>query len=451
MKNLAFYFLLTPFLIFTLSSCDEDDMVEMPEPMNNIVDIALDNGFNSLAAALTKAGLVDDLQADTELTVFAPTDQAFQNLLNVIGQESIDDVPASVLREVLLYHVVTGKVLSSDISDGAVTTLQGSDITLNTQSGITVNGVSVINPFDVEATNGVVHTINEVLVPESIGKFVNTILEPAYFNESFSTLVEAIVKADVTETLLNTPNLTVFAPDNAAFTASGINLDDVDSKTLATVLTYHVVGQKVMSAAIPREATTVNGNAIFFSLTENGNFINGNTEIKAVDIESGTGVIHVIDNVILPPMGNIVETAVNLSASGEFTSLIAALTRTANEGTAGQNLIEVLSGTGPFTVFAPTNEAFQAVLDSNNSWNTLNDIPLSTLITVLTYHVVPGRAYDKDLMELVDNNSELPTASGQNITLDLTNMSINQTSKIVGVNVNTTNGVIHVIDNVLLP
>ncbi|MFT4566096.1 MAG: transforming growth factor-beta-induced protein, partial [Saprospiraceae bacterium] len=448
MKKLSFYLLFALGFSLILSSCGDDEEVEVIEPTNNIVQIAQANGFNSLAAALTKAGLVDALQGSTNYTVFAPTDEAFSNLLTVIGQTSIDDVPAAVLEQILLYHVVQGKVLSSDITSGDVTTLEGSAITLSTASGITVNGVAVINPFDVEATNGVVHTINEVLVPASVGQFVNTVLEPAYFNEAFSTLISAAVKAGVVETLLTTPDLTIFAPNNEAFIASGIDPSAIDAATLASVLTYHVVGAKVLSSGIPSQAVTVNGNELFFSLVASGNFINGATEIIAVDIESGSGVVHVINSVLLPPSGNLVETAVRLSAGGEFTSLIAALTRTADEGTADQNLINVLSGTGPFTVFAPTNAAFQALLDSNNDWASLGDIPLETLISVLTYHVVPAKAFDKDIAGALDANGELPTAFGQNIGVDLGNFSINGSSNIIDINYNATNGVIHVIDAV---
>jgi transforming growth factor-beta-induced protein len=451
MKNLSLYLAFSFFSLFIFSSCGDDDVIEMPQPTDNIVQIAQANGFTSLAAALTKAGLVDELQGNTDYTVFAPTNEAFSNLLAAVGQTSVDDVPASVLQQILLYHVVQGKVFSTDIAPGNVATLQGSEIALGTANGITVNGVSVVSPFDVEATNGVIHTIDEVLVPASVAQFVNTVLEPAYFNEAFSTLVSAAVKANVVETLLTTPNLTIFAPTNDAFEASGIDPTTIDSETLAAVLTYHVVGAKVMSTDIPRKAATVNGNEIFFSMISSGAFINGNTEITKVDIESGTGVVHVIDSVLLPPSGNIVETAISLSANGEFTSLIAALTRTATEGTADQNLINVLNSEGPFTVFAPTNAAFQAVLDSNMDWNTLSDIPLETLVAVLTYHVVPARAFDKDLGGAVDANSELPTAFGKNIVMDLTNFSINETTNIVDINYNTTNGVIHVIDSVLLP
>ena len=128
----------------------------------------------------------------------------------------------------------------------------------------------------------------------------------------------------------------------------------------------------------------------------------------------------------------------------EFSTLVSALE--------SANLVDTLSDENAnFTVFAPTNAAFEAVLNSNPAWNSLNDIPLDVLISVLTYHVVPARAYDKDLPSAVDANSELPTAFGKNISIDLNNVMINDNSKIIDVNYNCSNGVIHVIDNVLLP
>ena len=451
MKTIKLLSILFISSMFLFTSCDNDDDMEEYVPTKNIVEIAQASGFTSLAAALTKTDLVGALQGTGKFTVFAPTNAAFDNLLTAIGQTSIDDVPVDVLKQILLYHVVQGDLMSSDITAGSVTTLAGEDIVLTTSGGIKLNGTSVINPFNVEATNGVIHTVNDVLVPPSIVPFVNSVLEPAYFNKNFTTLISAAVKADVVSVLLNTPNLTIFAPSNDAFVASGININDISSTDLASVLTYHVVGAKVLSSGIPANAATVNGAKLDFSVVSSGAYINGNTKIVAVDIESGSGVVHVIDKVLLPPTGNIVETAVSLSKSGEFTSLVAALTRTANEGTAAQNLITVLSGDGPFTVFAPTNAAFQALLDSNAAWNSLNDIPLSTLIAVLTYHVVPAKAYDKDLVTALDANKQLPTANGKKITIDLSTLKINNSATIVGVNTNASNGVIHVIDKVLLP
>lgn len=293
--------ILTSMIAFSLTTnnataqCADDSSAK-----KNIVELAQENGFTSLASALTKTDLVGVLQAEGSYTVFAPTNEAFDNLLSAIGQSSIDDVPVAVLKEILLYHVVNAKVMSAQVSAGNVNTLQGSAIMLSTSDGIKANGVSVVSPYDVDASNGVIHTVDQVLVPASIAQFVNTVLEPAYFNKNFSTLIAAAVKAGVVETLLNTPNLTIFAPNNDAFMASGINLDAVDSKTLASVLTYHVVGAKLLSSGIPSEATTVNGSKLYFSLLSSGNFINKNTEIIAVDIESGSGVVHVINNVLMP-------------------------------------------------------------------------------------------------------------------------------------------------------
>lgn len=449
MKKLALLFLLTAPLLMV--SCDDDD--NTTESTQDIVEVAQANGFNSLATALTQVDLVSTLKGDGPFTVFAPTDAAFADLLEAIGQSSIEDVPDDVLTEILLYHVVAGEAIgSADIASGNIEMVQGTESTLSANAdGISINDSKVTSPFDVVASNGIIHTVDQVLVPEAIAQFVNSVLEPTYFNKSFSTLIGAAVKADAVGTLLNTPNLTIFAPTNEAFEASGIDVSATDSETLLDVLTYHVVTSKVLSPDIPANAETLNGANIYFSLSSAGNYINGGIEITNVDIESGTGVVHVIDKVLVPAAGTVVDVASSLADDGEFTSLVAALTRTADEGTAEQNLITVLNGDGPFTVFAPTDAAFAALLDSNDDWSTLSDIPLATLIDVLKYHVVSGRVYDKDLAGALDANNEVGTVEGSNLTFDLSELTINTDVNITGVNTHTTNGVIHVIDAVLVP
>lgn len=300
MKKLFVYLFVASLSTTLMASNNIEASSKYKKASKTIVELAVENGFNSLAAALTKTDLVEPLNGKGSFTVFAPTDEAFSNLLAAVGQKNLDDVPVSVLKQILLYHVVNAEVPSSKVKAGEATTLEGSTVKLTTKGGIKVNGVSVVSPYDVMASNGVIHTVDQVLVPESIAQFVNTVLEPAYFNKNFSTLISAAVKADVVSTLLNTPNLTIFAPDNAAFKASGINLDEVDSKTLASVLTYHVVGAKVLSNGIPESAATVNGQELTFSSKNSGSYINGKTKITAVDIESGSGVVHVIDQVLLP-------------------------------------------------------------------------------------------------------------------------------------------------------
>ncbi|WP_456459027.1 fasciclin domain-containing protein [Reichenbachiella sp.] len=429
------------------------DEVLVPEgfelsPTKDIVATAVASGYSSLAAALTRADLISALQADGPFTVFAPTDAAFATLLTTIGQESIDDVPVDVLVEILKYHVLSGEVPSSAVTAGNVTTLQGDEITLATEGGITVNGAKVVSPFDVETTNGIIHTIDAVLVPEDVLAFVGTVLEPAYFNKNFTTLITAAVKADLVTTILDAEALTIFAPTNDAFTASGIDLDAATSAEVADILKYHVVGSKVLSSGIPANAETLQGDDIYFSLVDAGNFINGSAEITTVDVESGTGVVHIIDEVLEPAAGTIVDVTSALADDGSFTSLLAALTRTAGEGSP-QDLVAVLNGAGPYTVFAPTDAAFTELLDSNESWNTLNDIPIATLVDVLKYHVVSGRVYDVDLAGALTAN-KVASVEGTDLTFDLTGLTINTTANITGTNVHATNGVIHVIDEVLL-
>lgn len=238
-------------------SCDKDDettpQATSPETqMKNIVQLAQENGFYKLAEAATRADLVEALQADATLTVFAPTDEAFDALLENIGHESIQDIPVAVLQQILLYHVVPSKVMSTDISDGNLTSLQGSDLNLNTRNGILVNDLSLQAPYDVEASNGVIHAIDRVLVPAAIAQYASTLLEPAHFNNNFSNLDSEVGKAELDANLLTTPNLTILVPTNNAFTSAGMDDAEIKKETLTPVLTYHVSGEKVISNAIPR-------------------------------------------------------------------------------------------------------------------------------------------------------------------------------------------------------
>jgi transforming growth factor-beta-induced protein len=438
--------LMFAFTASMLVSCGEDENPTKKQ-LDDIITLAQENGFTSLAAALTKADLVDALQGEGPFTVFAPTNEAFDALLTTIGQESIDDVPTEILTDILLYHVVSGAVLSEDVTAGNVPTLlPDNSITLATTGGITVNGVDVISPFDVEASNGVIHTIDGVLVPAGIAAFVNTNLEPAYFNANFTTLVAAVVKAGLVGTLQDAEALTIFAPTNDAFVAAGINVASTDVPTLTSVLTYHVLGSKVLSSQLPRSAEALSEDMLYFTVNNDGAFVNGNVGIINVDIESDAAVVHVIDEVLFAPTENIVEVA---SGNSDFSSLVAALTRVTQETQGEVDLVGALSGEGPFTVFAPTNAAFSTLL-MENDWATLQDVPLGLLIEVLQYHVVTARAYDVDLPNvLVDG--QVGTLQGDNLSINLGNGTINSTSNISNTNINATNGVIHVIDRVLIP
>jgi transforming growth factor-beta-induced protein len=434
-------------------------------PKDNIVEIASATPeLSILVEALTKfPDLVNVLSSDGTLTVFAPTNDAFTALLGVIGQSGLDDIPESVLRNILEYHVISSAaILSTDLSDGDVaTTVSGEDVSVVIDAnGVFISGAKVSTP-DVEASNGVVHIVDAVMVNPSIQPIVGTIVAPAYFNKDFTVLISAVLAADPSIlTLLlsdgpSTQGLTLFAPTNDAFAAAGIT-ELPDQATLDAVLAYHVLDGTVKAADLPAtstaaaEITSLGG--IFYLSNQGGDagvFINGSTQVTQTDIDGSNGVVHIIDRTLLPPSMNVVQIAQSFDPD-EFTQLVAAIARTSGEET---DILEVLSGDGKFTVFAPTDAAFQALLDSNNEWDTVDDIPLDVLTNVLLHHVIATpRIFSTDLQ------SGLATTLNGNINIDADAATITDGSGSdpaanlsAPLDVLATNGVIHVIDKVLIP
>jgi len=209
--------------LVVMTSCDDDD--DEGAPSQNIVTLASGNSdLSTLVAALTKyPDLVSTLSGTSTYTVFAPTNTAFQNILTAIGQTSIDDIPEDVLKTILQYHVVGSEVKSSQLTNGAVETVLGEDITVSVSSGVKLNDGVNVTQADVDASNGVVHVVDAVLVPPSIVPIVGTIVAPAYFNKNFTTLIAAVKAASPTvlQTLLNTSKKTLFAPTNTASKRQG--------------------------------------------------------------------------------------------------------------------------------------------------------------------------------------------------------------------------------------
>jgi len=285
----------------------------------------------------------------------------------------------------------------------------------------------------------------------------NTITDVVVGNASFTTLEAAVVKAGLQTTLSGTGPFTVFAPDDAAFAASGITSTVLNSLTpaqVSSILLYHTLGAKVTAADVPAgpnaKVTTASGDSVFVTKNANGVFING-IKVNTADVAADNGVIHVIGRVLNPPVGNIVETAV---ASG-LDSLVKAVTRATTAPGGDPTLAGTLS-TARLTVFAPTNAAFTQLLGAL-SLTDINQIPVGTLLAVLRYHVVGGRAFSSDL-----TNGSLPMLAGGNTTTNLTNgtgggPSIQgngnggNRSNITATNIVCRNGVVHLIDRVLLP
>lgn len=274
----------------------------------DIVEIAVANeDFSILVSALQKAGLVEALQGEGPFTVFAPTNAAFQKLLtdlDITAQELLDHPQ---LAEVLKYHVVSGSVLSTALTNGMTpATLNGETIKVDLASGVKINE-STVTTADVLASNGVIHIIDTVLVPTSfrLEPLPKTVVDIALSSDDFSILVSALQKADLVGALQAEGPFTVFAPTNAAFEKLLKELDITASDLLnqpdlAKVLLHHVVPAKVMSTDLTNglEAETLNKEKIKFDLSS-GVKVSGST-VTTADIEADNGVVHVIDTVLIP-------------------------------------------------------------------------------------------------------------------------------------------------------
>ncbi len=284
----------------------------------DIVDVASGNkDFSILVAALQKADLVSALQGEGPFTVFAPTNAAFTKLLGELDITADQLLGHPQLADVLLYHVVSGKVMSGDLSNGLeAATLKGDKVKVDLSEGVKINK-SNVTTADLEATNGVIHIIDTVLVPadfkldkaiqkeEPAKEMPKTVVDIALANEDFSILVAALQKADLVGALQGEGPLTVFAPTNAAFEdlLKTLNIsasDLLNQPELAKVLLYHVISGKVMSGDLTDglEAATLNGEKLMFDLSS-GVKVSGST-VSVADIEAENGVIHVIDKVLVP-------------------------------------------------------------------------------------------------------------------------------------------------------
>jgi uncharacterized surface protein with fasciclin (FAS1) repeats len=269
-----------------------------------------------------------------------------------------------------------------------------------------------------------------------------TIVETAVAAGNFNTLVTAVKAAGLVDTLNGHTQFTVFAPTDEAFakldpkTIESL-LKPENKGQLTKVLTYHVVAGRVAArnAYDLNSATTVNGQRLPINLRGDSLKV-GDSTILVTDIQCSNGVIHVIDTVLLPKLDSIPATA---TAAGQFKTLLAAV------GAAG--LGDVLSGPGPFTVFAPTDEAF-AALPAGTVESLLKPENKQKLVDILKFHVVAGRIYDNDAVKA----GTAQTLLGRSVEVNLSaeGIRINDASVVVK-NIDASNGVIHVIDAVLIP
>ncbi|MEM6782813.1 MAG: fasciclin domain-containing protein [Bacteroidota bacterium] len=434
--------LTTLFLLLAVAvawvGCDgTDEEVEPAETLPLGQFIAESVRLNTLEAALRQAGLLNEDNSTplNNVTVFAPEDAAFTSM-NTLTGGFVDALlgDADALTAILQYHVVDGRILSSDLQDGAtVTTLAGEQLTIREVNGtFFVDGAPITLP-DAELPDAVVHRVGQVLTGSL------NIVEFALLSPNFSTLVTALANTgdsdeagddDLVTTLSGDGPFTVLAPSNAAFTTlpfdTGLLLEDERRPTLSNVLTYHVVPGVVFSDELPATAGTANGASVTFD----GATVDG-IAIVATDLRLSNGVLHVIEGVLLGGAS----IAQRVEVDPNFSTLESALGDT--------GLIGTFEGTDPFTVFAPTDAAFAAFEQDNG--------PLPTgdaLRDVLLYHVLEGSFPTNSFLF-----GDMPmTLLGDPllITFEAGSMIVNGIT-VEAPNVFASNGTIHAIGGVLLP
>ena len=460
---------------------------------------------DSLVAALSHAGLVSALQADGPFTVFAPTDDAFAAAGIDLSTFDTDEENAT-LSDILLYHVVSGSVAASDVTDGmSAEALNGDDLSFTVSDGSVMVNDATVTTADVMASNGIIHVIDKVLMPPADLADIPTVAQGTGIHTS---LVAAVVQAELLTTLQGDGPFTVFAPTDDAFAAAGIDLAALDTEegkaALTDILLYHVVSGAVPSSAVTdgMSAAAVNGDDLSFTVGE-GVMVN-DANVVLADVPASNGVIHVIDKVLMPPAdvteedGDIcynmathtvaagasfaecmayayyedyqmngqtftgcyntvthtltmvsqaeceaymwtpaVDIAMTASATTIHNSLVAAL--------AQAELVATLQGDGPFTVFAPTDDAFAAAGIDLAALDTVEG--KAALTDILLYHVVsgavPSSAVTDGMSAAAVNGDDLSFTVGEGVMVNDAN--------VVLADVPASNGVIHVIDKVLMP
>lgn len=461
-------------------------------PTANLVETAVAVGtFNTLVAALEVTGL-DTVLADagSSFTVFAPTDDAF----SALGSDTINSLLADPeqLKDILLYHVLSGSVDSQtaiSLAGGSVNAANGGSLAVSINDGSLFINSSQVVTADVNATNGIIHVIDAVLIPgqgEDAGTTASgdtsgsdgqdsqaqegqtggdtggdphgggndtggspNLVDTAISAGSFNTLVAALQATGLDSVLADeSSQFTVFAPTDAAFNALGqdtVNALLADPDTLKDILLYHVISgtsadAKTAVSLAGTKITAANGDEFALSLNDGNLYVNL-SQVTATDVFASNGVIHVIDTMLAPPApvmvsGSVVDVAV---ADGRFNTLVAALQAT--------GLDSVLSDHGGvFTVFAPTDDAF-AALGSDTINALLGDLP--TLSNILLTHVVSGATVDS-VSAFAATGGLVETASGTEVALSIRHgaLFVND-SQVIITDIKAENGIIHVIDSLI--
>ncbi len=414
------------------------------QAQTTVVDVVVNSDDHTLLeAAVIEADLAGALSGDGPFTVFAPTDDAITALVAELGITAEDLLALEGLGDILLYHVVNATAMSTDLSDGQmITTMLGDDVTISIMDGTVMVNDATVTVADIAADNGVVHVIDAVLLPPPAE--TTTVVDVIVNSEDHTLLEAAVGAAGLVEALSGEGPFTVFAPTDDAVTALVTALEITAEDLLALeglgdILLYHVVNATAMSTDLSdgQMITTMLGEDVTISIMDGTVMVNDAT-VTVADIAADTGVVHVIDAVLLPPTPEVTPTVAQIIADSEVHGVLAAVLDSTG-------LDEALAGPGPFTVFAPTDAAFDA-LPPEVILGLLMDN--AALTNVLTYHVAGDSLTSGDLSD----GQQITTLFGEDVTVSIMDgtVMINDATVIVADLIGS-NGVVHVIDAILLP
>ncbi|MDZ7757589.1 fasciclin domain-containing protein [Rhodohalobacter sp.] len=404
----------------------------------NLVDVAQEDGrFETLIGLVEDTGLTTTLQYLGPYTAFAPTDDAFTALFEEVDPGTLT---TEQLTFILTYHVISGEgIASGDLAEEQAVASAAEEllyITSNEENGVTVNGNSSVIDADVDASNGIIHVVDNVLLPNA---FLNTV-QVAQKNYNFTTLVDLIVQANLAETVATT-ELTVFAPTNAAFEALFAEVDpgSLTPEQLEEILLYHTIpGATIASGDLQAQQNPASTTGEALYVTVDGDVVvNGNSTVVTADVASNNGIIHAVDTVLLP--NAFVDVPAIAQKNYDLTTLVGLLV--------DNDLVGTLQGDGPFTVFAPTNAAFEAISD------VVSTLTPEQVVEVLTYHVLAANVESGDIVP----PQTVTMLNEQDITIDVVNDVVTitdaagGTAEVVVADQVGTNGVVHIIDAVLIP
>lgn len=477
----------------------------------NIVEIVVaTDELSGLEEAVITADLVNALSAEGPFTLFAPTDEAVNELFDLLGEDfnSFADfdtvIERQILELILLYHVVPGNLTSSDLMPGVLETLA----TEETIEIIDSNGTFVIGDAsevdanitsaDNTASNGVVHIVDKILIPQDVQEFLDTldiggdnddstgglptISEIVVNTDELEFLEQALELTGLLETLNGDGPFTVFAPtsETLLYVAGllGNSIDDIESfdtdfeiEVLKNVLLYHVLQGEVYSNDLAEGTiTTLLGDELEIVATEDGFVlrdafyfdtdldISFDANFVLTDIPAGNGVIHIINRVLVAQsvvdtiISETEETLIDLASALQENDMVITAYYMVRDELGG-----IIENGEPFTFFLPTNQAFLALFDSLDGIDSLADFDteeeLELLATILSYHFIRGtKATSSQLTE----GQIIGTLQGENIMITLSNGVgvIDKTgavSKVTEADIQVGTGVVHIINKVLLP